>query len=69
MDSVTKTFLTTVVGLAWQRGLIRDVNDYARDYIDWDNDVAVFRSIRGGQALNNVIGKLIASTQTTSTQQ
>jgi len=25
--SVTKTFLTTVVGLAWQRGLIRDVND------------------------------------------
>ena len=31
--SVTKTFLTTVVGLAWQRGLIRDVNDYARDYM------------------------------------
>src|SRR5262249_42503611 len=26
-NSVTKTFLTTVVGLAWQRGLIRDVND------------------------------------------
>src|SRR5258706_4982175 len=26
---VTKTVLTTVVGLAWQRGLIRDVNDYA----------------------------------------
>ena len=25
--SVTKTFLSTVVGLAWQRGLIRDVND------------------------------------------
>jgi hypothetical protein len=31
--SVTKTFLTTVVGLAWQRGLIRDVNDYVRDYM------------------------------------
>jgi CubicO group peptidase (beta-lactamase class C family) len=32
-NSVTKTFLTTVVGLAWQRGLIRDVSDYARDYM------------------------------------
>lgn len=31
--SVTKTFLTTVVGLAWQRGLIHDVNDFARDYM------------------------------------
>ena len=31
--SVTKTFLTTLVGLAWQKGLIRDVNDYARDYM------------------------------------
>src|SRR5262245_4664028 len=31
--SVTKTFLSTVVGLAWQRGLIRDVGDYARDYM------------------------------------
>ena len=30
---MTKTFLTTVIGLAWQRGLIRDVNDYARDYM------------------------------------
>ena len=30
---VSKTFLTTVVGLAWQRGLIRDINDYARDYM------------------------------------
>lgn len=30
--SVTKTFLSTVVGLAWQRGLIRDVNDHAHDY-------------------------------------
>jgi CubicO group peptidase (beta-lactamase class C family) len=32
-NSVTKTFLTTVVGLAWQRGSIHDVNDYARDYM------------------------------------
>ena len=32
-NSVTKTFLTTVVGLAWQRGLIRDLNDCARDYM------------------------------------
>jgi CubicO group peptidase (beta-lactamase class C family) len=32
-NSVTKTFLTTVVGLAVQRGLIKDVNDYARDYM------------------------------------
>ncbi len=31
--SVTKTFLSTVVGVAWQRGLIRDVNDRARDYM------------------------------------
>ncbi|HKV04601.1 MAG TPA: serine hydrolase [Candidatus Acidoferrales bacterium] len=37
--SVTKTFLTTVVGLAWQRGLIRDVNDYARDYMPADVDL------------------------------
>ena len=32
-NSVTKTFLTTVVGLAWQRGLIHDVNDYVGDYM------------------------------------
>src|SRR4029453_2516952 len=32
-NSVSKTFLTTVVGLAWQRGLIHDVNDFARDYM------------------------------------
>ncbi len=31
--SVTKTFLTTVVGLAWQRGLIRDLHDRAGDYL------------------------------------
>ena len=37
--SVTKTFLSTVVGVAWQRGLIRDVNDYARDYMPPDVDL------------------------------
>jgi CubicO group peptidase (beta-lactamase class C family) len=31
--SVTKTFLTTLAGLAWQRGLIRDIRDHARDYM------------------------------------
>ncbi|MSP94886.1 MAG: class C beta-lactamase-related serine hydrolase [Alphaproteobacteria bacterium] len=31
--SVSKTFLTTVVGLAVQRGLIKDVNDFARPYM------------------------------------
>jgi CubicO group peptidase (beta-lactamase class C family) len=33
VNSVTKTFLTTVVGLAWQKGLIKDVNEYAKDYM------------------------------------
>jgi CubicO group peptidase (beta-lactamase class C family) len=31
--SVTKTFLSTVVGLAWQKGLIRDVTDTVRHYM------------------------------------
>ncbi len=31
--SVTKSFLSTVVGLAWQKGLIHDVTDPARDYM------------------------------------
>ena len=31
--SVTKTFLSTVVGLAWQKGLIRDLGDKARNYM------------------------------------
>src|SRR5476651_195279 len=31
--SVTKTFLTTVVGLAWQRGMIRDLGDHPADYL------------------------------------
>jgi CubicO group peptidase (beta-lactamase class C family) len=31
--SVTKTFLSTVVGLAWQKGLIGNVNDPVRDYM------------------------------------
>ena len=37
--SVTKTFLTTTVGLAFQKGLIKDVNDYARDYMPPDIDL------------------------------
>jgi CubicO group peptidase (beta-lactamase class C family) len=37
--SATKTFLTTVVGLAWQRGLIHDVNDYVRDYMPPEVDL------------------------------
>jgi len=37
--SVTKTFLTTTVGLAWQRGLIHDVNDYVRDYMPANVDL------------------------------
>jgi CubicO group peptidase (beta-lactamase class C family) len=31
--SVTKTFLSTVVGLAWQKGLIRDVQDKVHEYV------------------------------------
>jgi len=31
--SVTKSFLSTVVGLAWQQGLIRDVQDAVREYV------------------------------------
>ena len=31
--SATKTFLTTVVGVAWQKGLIRNLNDRAVDYM------------------------------------
>ena len=38
--SVTKTFLSTVVGLAWQKGLIRDVHDKVRDYMP--PEVALF---------------------------
>ena len=31
--SVTKSFLSTVVGLAWERGMIRDLGDKAKDYM------------------------------------
>jgi CubicO group peptidase (beta-lactamase class C family) len=31
--SATKTFLSTLVGLAWQQGRIRDITDRARDYM------------------------------------
>jgi CubicO group peptidase (beta-lactamase class C family) len=43
--SVTKTFLSTVVGLAWQRGLIRDVKDKARDYMPPGVDLFDTRTI------------------------
>jgi CubicO group peptidase (beta-lactamase class C family) len=32
--SVTKSFLSTVAGLAWDRGLIHDVRDRVKDYVD-----------------------------------
>ena len=37
--SVSKTFLTTVVGLAVQKGLIRDVTDRAADYMPLNVDL------------------------------
>src|SRR5687768_15434275 len=40
--SVTKSFLSTVVGLAWQRGLIRNVTDLVRDYVPHDEPGALF---------------------------
>ena len=40
--SVTKSFLSTVVGLAWQRGLIKNVTDLARDYVPRDEPGALF---------------------------
>ncbi|TVR16197.1 MAG: class C beta-lactamase-related serine hydrolase [Balneolaceae bacterium] len=33
--SVTKSYLSTVAGLAWDRGLIRDTDDVVKDYV-WD---------------------------------
>ena len=37
--SVTKTFLSTVVGAAWQRGLIRNTDDRVADYMPRDVDL------------------------------
>jgi CubicO group peptidase (beta-lactamase class C family) len=31
--SVTKSFVSTTVGLAWERGLIRNLNDKVKDYV------------------------------------
>jgi CubicO group peptidase (beta-lactamase class C family) len=42
--SVTKTFLTTVVGLAWQRGLIRGLDDPVRDYLPTSERETLFGS-------------------------
>lgn len=35
--SVTKSFLSTTVGLAWDRGLIRDLDDPVREYVPTDH--------------------------------
>jgi CubicO group peptidase (beta-lactamase class C family) len=40
--SVTKTFLSTVIGIAWQKGLIRDVQHRVRDYMP--PDVTLFEA-------------------------
>jgi CubicO group peptidase (beta-lactamase class C family) len=37
--SVTKTFLSTLVGLTWQKGLIHDVTDRVRPYMPPDVDL------------------------------
>src|SRR6185369_12168671 len=46
--SVTKTFLTTVVGLAWQRGLIRDLNDRASSYLPTAERAQLFGTEHNG---------------------
>ena len=40
--SVTKSFLSTVVGLMWQKGLIRDVTDLVKDYMPPGEPAALF---------------------------
>ena len=40
--SVTKSFLSTVVGLIWQKGLIRDVTDPVKDYMPSGDAAALF---------------------------
>jgi CubicO group peptidase (beta-lactamase class C family) len=42
--SVSKTFLTTVVGLAWQRGLIRNLDDRVTGYLPTAERVQLFGS-------------------------
>jgi CubicO group peptidase (beta-lactamase class C family) len=42
--SVSKTFLTTVVGLAWQRGLIRNLDDRASLYLPTAERTQLFGS-------------------------
>lgn len=41
--SVTKSFLSTVTGLAWDRGLIHDLADPVKDlvYVSPDHDLVV----------------------------
>ena len=42
--SVTKSFLTTVVGVAWQRGLIRNLNDRVTTYLPSTERTQLFGS-------------------------
>ena len=42
--SVTKSFLSTVVGLIWQKGLIRDLTDPVKDYMPAGDAAALFES-------------------------
>ena len=42
--SVAKTFLSTVTGLAWQRGLIRHLDDRVRDYLPTKEGEELFGS-------------------------
>lgn len=37
--SIAKTFLTTVTGLAWQKGLIHDLQDKVGPYMPYDTDL------------------------------
>jgi CubicO group peptidase (beta-lactamase class C family) len=45
--SVTKSFVSTVVGLAWDRGLIRDLDDAVRSYM---TPIVALRGAPGGGA-------------------
>jgi CubicO group peptidase (beta-lactamase class C family) len=47
--SITKTFVTTVTGLAWQRGLIRNLDDRVRDYLPAREAEDLFGSPHNGR--------------------
>lgn len=55
--SITKTYLSTTAGLAFDRGLIRDVQHRVRDYVqDGSYDTAHNRPITWHQLLNQTSG-------------